>query len=165
MSSHIFDIPHFEIEGKTYTFTRLNARATQNLSGLIKTAWKNGVLDLNIHLEQMKFMSPNPDDFKVDITGELMAFFSVDHCLDQFLELMTLYLVEVMEDKSKRLVKEEELEDADLFPMYSLVTLAAYFTAHPDLSMFVSALNEGKDLPFFQTVLRKLRNMSVPNPT
>lgn len=158
MSSHLVQVPTFDIEGRKYTFERLKIRTIQQIISMIKSAWKDGVIDLNIHLEQMKFLSGDAE-FNPEVTPELLLFFSAEHCLDPFLELTASALVEVLEDGTRKKIKLEELEDAEQFPMYSLVTIGAFFTAHPDISMFVSAINEGKDLPFFQSVIQKAKNL------
>lgn len=157
MASHIFELPIFDIEEKHYQFKRLGLKAARHLIEIVKTAWKNGVLDMNLHIEQINLLkdAAEGESEPTVVTPELLLFFSAEHCLEQFIDLMEEYLLEVMEDKSLRPVSYEELTDEMKFPLYSLVSMAAFFVSHPDLSMFVSAIQEGKQLPFFQSLLNK----------
>ena len=158
MSSHLFEIPSFEIEGKHYQFSRLGLKSARYLIEIVKTAWKNGVLDLNLHLEQMSILSGTQGrNLEKEITPELVLFFSAEHCLEQFLDLMEEYLLVKAYDNSRVNVPYEDICDEEKFPLYSLVILGTRFISHPDLSMFVTAINEGKDLPFFRSLLDRTK--------
>ncbi len=161
MSSLLSPIPVFQIEEESYTFKRLGIKAVFDLLEVAKNAWKAGVLDLNIHLEHLRLLSPTQeaaDQFKV--TPDLLLFFTVDHCLDDFLNIMDTYLLNVTDPENKRKVTRETLEDEENFPAYSLITLALYFLAHPDISMFIANFNEGKQLPFVQAVMGKAQDLN-----
>lgn len=159
MSSHIFEMKQFKIEDRTYQFRRLGTKAARHLIELVKTAWKNGVLDLSLHLEQMSILA-NKEFKQEEVTPGLMLFFSAEHCLEQFLDLMEEYLLEVKEDGTLERVSYEDLTEGDKFPLYSLVPMTLYFMQHPDLSMFSNAIKEGKDLPFLQSLLAKVKKAS-----
>lgn len=160
MSSLLSPIPEFEIEDQKYTFKRLGIKAVFEILEVVKGAWKSGVLDLNIHLEQMRMLAPSQEAADaLKVTPDLLLFFSIDHCLDDFIDLMENHLVRVT-DEGKVKVTKDELGNEELFPAYSLITLALFFLAHPDISMFIANFTEGKDLPFVQAVMGKAQNLN-----
>lgn len=154
--SHFVEMPTFEIEGKEYRFKRFGVLTAQHLMKLVQEGWKNGVLDLNLHLEQMQLLAP-PGTERPEVTPDLVLFFSVNHCLSEFLDLMEEYLVEVMPDKTLRPIPFEELTNADKFPLYSLVILGSYFISHPDIGMFTAAFAKGKELPLVKDLLEQIK--------
>ena len=160
MSSHLVEVPVFNIENRAYTFKRLGIKAVFHVIEVAKTAWKSGVIDLNLHLEHLRILAPNQEEAeKLKITPDLLLFFSIDHCLDDFMDLMTSYLLDVTDPEKKVAVGLESLTNEELFPAYSLITLGAFFIAHPDIAMFVSHFNEGKQLPFFQAIMGQADQM------
>lgn len=160
MSSHLVEVPTFNIEDRTYTFKRLGIKAVFHIIEVAKTAWKSGVIDLNLHLEHLRILAPNQEEAnKLQITPDLLLFFTIDHCLEDFLDLMQSYLIDVTNPEEKKSVTVEMLGNEDLFPAYSMITLGAFFIAHPDIGMFVSHFNEGKQLPFFQAIMGKANEM------
>lgn len=161
MSSLLSELPHFSIEDKVYTFKRLGIKSVFEILELTKGAWKSGVLDLNIHLEHLRMVAPTQEEAdKIQVTPDLLLFFSIDHCLEDFMILMENHLLDVTDPANPQKVTVAELTDEDRFPAYSLVTLMAFFLAHPDISMFISHFNEGKQLPFVQAVMGKAKDLT-----
>lgn len=161
MSSLLTEMAQFTIEDRVYTFKRLGIKAVFEILEITKSAWKSGILDLNIHLEHLRMVAPNQEAAdKLQITPDLLLFFSVDHCLEDFMSLMENHLLDVTDKENPQRVTLADLSNEDLFPAYSLVTLAAFFLAHPDIGMFVSHFNEGKQLPFVQAVMGKAQDLN-----
>lgn len=153
MSSHFPELPLFEIGDKTYTYSNLGHKEVFSLIALAKDWWSMGMGDFKLRFERFEDLLDISSDLAPDAVFKLALAFGSEFIKVHLDKLFISILKEVKEDGTRVDVTQGDLEDPCKFPAFSLVTLLTRLIAHPDISMFVSAFQEGLDLPFFQKLI------------
>jgi hypothetical protein len=140
----------FEFEGVKYTYKRLGHKQVFMLLGLGKELWSMGLGDFQMRMERFEGLLTQATSFSQEAVMNISLVFGLEYMKASFDEFILTILRKVEEDGTKVPVTQEELNNEDLFPANTLPLLIFNLLSHPDISMFINAFSQAKEIPFFQ---------------
>lgn len=164
MSAFFPKMPMFDIEDRHYIYKHLGHKEVFTILALGKDVWSLGMSDFQMRLERFDSLFDASKLFSPQMATNISLLFGLEYTKGHLDDLFISITRKVDDKGVETPITQEDLDDAEMFPAYTLPLMLVKLIEHPDVSMFISAFISGAEIPFFQQLKKtqeKMQNTST----